>query len=157
MATKKKDRNEKARERMQRESMNRQGLMVPEVRRASIDDLVVRRNAEGKVEPIEATSMMLGMSLLIRPVLYREVMKMDLTAEATDWAFEDQVALVANHVVEPDLSGLTVDEVRHEWDPFTFSEIVRTVVLYSGPLRKRWDEEKKAAGMTPEEESDEGN
>lgn len=104
-------------------------------RRMTRDDLVVRRDADGNVEPIEAFSPFLNMSLLIRPVLYGTVKDKPLHISAVEWSLEDKVELVRRHVVEPDLSDLTPEKVKEEYDAWTFDHIVGMVVSYSGPLR----------------------
>ena len=133
-----KDAKTGAREKRQREVFEEFGVApAREPRMLTTDDLKVRRGDDNKVIPIEAVSIYLGFKFMIRPILWRDVEEFDLSVSAPDWPVEDQIKLLRGHVIEPDMSDLTIDDVRNEWDPWTLQELVATVVAYSGPLRPR--------------------
>lgn len=104
---------------------------------ATVEDLVIRRDEDGRVIPLEVEVSGVGLMIRFRPLTLGAVLTFKEPGKpVVDWPLDDKVRLLREHVIEPDLSKLTAQEVRERWDHWTFDRLCSTVAMYSGPLRR---------------------
>lgn len=105
--------------------------------RMTLDEVCVVRDAEGKVLPIEAESALLGRTLLIRPLTYGFIRTSDdMSKPVMAWPIERKVELMQQHVVDPDMSKITVEGVKANMDPMIVDHIVSLVMVKSSPFSR---------------------
>lgn len=116
--------------------------------RLTREEIEVTRNADGEVEPVEVPLVRMSASMLMRPATIGSLHKVKehLSKPTVEWPIEAKVQLLNDHVVDPDLSDLTVERAERSWDSWTLDEMVDAVALYSGPLRRQLRGEKKEKG-----------
>lgn len=101
----------------------------------TVDDLFITRDDEGDVVPIEFVSVLLGTTLILRPMTYgymkRKGHKMNISA--VEWETEEKLQCAKDHYVAPDLTGLTIKDVEDRMGPMTLNHLVSMVVAHSVP------------------------
>lgn len=117
----------------------------------SRDEIFIRRDASGTVEPIIAPVPLLSRSIKITPLTIGSITPYEkeglLDMPAIEWPIEAKVRLVREHVRNPDLSDLTVEKATETLDLWTLDQLVTSVAAYSGPLRKRGKERHEEVKM----------
>lgn len=108
-----------------------------EPKRATLQDLMVERDEEGNVRPIEAHSPMLDRTLLIRPLTYGFVRSTDMLSKPVmDWPIERKVAMLRDHLIEPSCKGLTVEGANQNMNPMVIDHLVAMIMVKSAPFSK---------------------
>ena len=105
-------------------------------KRVSIDDLFITRNDNGEIEPIEIRSDLFGKNILIKPMTYGYIKRLGIKTDvpAVEWDIDTKLDCLRNHVVDPDLSELTIDDIENRTDPMTIDHFLAMIVVHSVPL-----------------------
>lgn len=112
----------------------------------SVEDLKVKRNGDGEVEPVLAESPQTGRSYWIRPVTYGDSLGYEDPFESpVNYSPEEKAKLIREHIVEPDLGDVTAEDLQAEFDAQTVNDLVLCVGLYSGLLREEGEKAAKKA------------
>ena len=104
--------------------------------RATLDDLFISREDDGTVKPIEMKSPLLNRMVLVKPMVYGYMKEHHLEMEipAVQWPIEAKLELVKNHVVDPDMSSVSVNDAETKMDPMTLNHLTTLVVMASVPI-----------------------
>jgi hypothetical protein len=102
-----------------------------------LDDLFITRDDEGEIVTLAVETITFGRKVGIKPMTLGQSMSYpDRAKSVAEFEPEEKARLIREHVVEPDCSGLTDDQIIEGMDPMTVDDLVMTISLYSGPKRK---------------------
>lgn len=112
-----------------------------DVQPATLDDFTVRRDEHGRVIPRTVEIPGLARTIEVKPITvggHRIVHRIRRARVAGDdeAAFRGYVELLREHVVSPDLSGLTPEAVLRDWTPYAWDRITAAVLLAGLPRRE---------------------
>lgn len=113
-----------------------------------ISAFLVKRDAEGNVKPYEVQVM--GIRDQSNP-LFIDILPTTLgslkglknpNGDAVLWDIEDKINYVRDHVVKPDFSALTVEELEDQMTMWDLDMILITAVQKGGPMRQKGNDKK---------------
>lgn len=110
--------------------------------RVTLDDLLIVRDEEGNIEPLEVYSSVFKKDILLKPMTYGWIKKYgaDMDIPASKWELPKQLQCLKDHIVDPDLSSLTIKDIEESTDPLTVKHLLSLVVIHSVPtFRLRQD------------------
>lgn len=109
-----------------------------ERRIATLDDFIIRRDDEGNLEPIMVP--VVGIKGLTIGVLATTIGSLkgmsDPDGDATEWPLEDKVRFVREHVVVPDLSQVSAEDLVESMTLWDLDMLLVTAVHAGGPQRR---------------------
>ena len=113
--------------------------------RLTADDLFVRRDKDNELVPIEApVAGMRGKTIMVLPATIGSMKGIeDPDIELVHWKIKDRVQYVTDHVVEPDLRGLSFDEVTENITLHDLDLLLISAVQAGGPQRQVRQEKKE--------------
>ena len=104
----------------------------------TLDDLRVVRDESGKVIPLEVYTPMEGNGIRMLPLTVRDRLKYKLRVEdnkrVSDYPISFKYKLIVNHIVDPDLSDMTQDEMVEQFGYTTIDDLAAAVLMYSRDL-----------------------
>jgi hypothetical protein len=110
----------------------------PEVKPLTTDDLFVRRDDDGKLIPLEVP--LLGRqdrTIKILPTTIGSVKGLqNLEKQAAEWPLDEKIRYVREHVVEPDLSQVTAEQIMDGLTLWDLDMLLITAVQAGGPNRR---------------------
>lgn len=106
-----------------------------------ISAFLVRRNDEGKVLPYEVQVLGVRDTPLIIEILPTTVGSLkglkDPNSDAVKWTVEDKLRYVREHVVNPDFSAMSEDELMEQMTQWDLDMILITAIQNGGPMRQK--------------------
>lgn len=100
-------------------------------KRATMDSFRVKRDGEGKLIPIECETNY-G-TIMVIPMTYGDAEKwaeeMKGSEDVTSEAIADQFK---QFIVEPDMSGVTGDDIKQNFKPLVVRDLINAIVRVSG-------------------------
>lgn len=100
---------------------------------ASLDDLVVRRDAAGQLVPLEVETPLHKKRIRMLPISLGEAQTYESQAiPITEWPPEEKARLILEHIVEPDLSGLTVEDLLAQMPNIVSDDLALALTVYGG-------------------------
>lgn len=109
------------------------GLFAPPVdsKPATLDDIKLKRK-NGKLEPLSVVTPFEGINIEMLPLTYGEKRDYPFAdLEVQDFDDELKLKMLREHIVKPDLSGLTMDEMLNEMDWDTVDDLLVAIALAS--------------------------
>ena len=117
-----------------------------------ITSFLVRRDAEGNVEPYEVkvtgiTDDKAPLFIKILPTTLGSLKGLaDPNADCIKWSIDDKIEYVRRHVVEPDFGALTATEIELKMTMWDLDMILISAVQNGGPMRQKGDGRKRPTG-----------
>jgi len=100
-------------------------------------DFLVRRDGEGKIVPFEVDVVGLKLRIAILPTTIGSLKSITQPdKDAIQWPIPDKIAYVREHVVDPDFSLLTEDEMMESLTMWDLDMLLVTAVQNGGPTRR---------------------
>lgn len=111
---------------------------MTDLRHATLDDLFITRDKAGDIVPIEIESALLGGIVSLVPTTYGYIKRkgLDMKVSAVDWPTDAKLEFIQTHIVTPDVSGLTVQDIEERMGPMTLNHLVSLVVSQSVPMKR---------------------
>jgi hypothetical protein len=112
--------------------------------RITADELFVRRDSDGNLEPIVTiVPSWGGRTIAVLPTTIGSVKGLTaLDKDVKEWPLGEKIRYVTEHVVEPDFRGLSQEEVEEALTMWDLDMILIAAVTAGGPQRRQ--NEKKA-------------
>tara|TARA_R110000851_G_scaffold62941_11_gene144170 strand:+ start:205 stop:585 length:381 start_codon:yes stop_codon:yes gene_type:complete len=112
--------------------------------RLSADDLFVRRNKEGDLMPIEVKVPGFdGKTIKVLPTTLGSVKGLtSLDEDAVQWPLAEKLRYVTEHVVDPDMRSLSIDDAMDALTVWDLDMILIAAVQAGGPQRRQYQEKK---------------
>ncbi len=113
-----------------------------------ITAFLVKRDADGKVEPYEVKVMGIRedkdpLYIKILPTTLGSLKGLaDPNSDAVKWSIDDKINYVRRHVVEPDFGSMTSDEIEEQMTMWDLDMILISAVQHGGPMRQKGDGKK---------------
>lgn len=103
------------------------------------EDLFVRRNTAGELEPITVPVPAFGgKTIKVLPTTIGSIKGLTaLDQDAALWPLGEKIRYVTEHVVEPDMSGLTEEEATENLTLWDLDMILIAAVQAGGPQRRQ--------------------
>lgn len=104
----------------------------------TLDDLLLKMGEDGRPLPVDVHSPYLGKNVKVRPFTYGFYRNhcAELEESATEWPDEVKLLLLKECIVDPDLSSMTVEQMRDQMDRVTVDHLIVMIVQVSVPLSK---------------------
>jgi hypothetical protein len=104
-----------------------------------IEDLFVRRTAEGEIVPISVEVPGLnGKKIKVLPTTIGSVKGLqNLDKDAVTWPIEEKVRYVREHVVDPALSEVTMDEIIDNMTMWDLDMVLVAAIQAGSALRRQ--------------------
>jgi len=100
-------------------------------KRATMDSFRVKRDGEGKLIPIDCETAYGTIGVI--PMTYGDSEVWAKTMSTPEDVTTDQLATqFQKHIVEPDMSAITGDELRQSFKPLAIQELIMAIVKVSG-------------------------
>lgn len=96
------------------------------------DDLLVERDETGDLIPVEKDVPQLGGKVKVKPMSYGKVRKLFGDEQFDEISPETIVQILNEHVVRPDLSGMTEEEIAKSMKPMAPNFLILAVLEASG-------------------------
>lgn len=111
---------------------------MTDLKKATLDDLFISRGSDGKLVPVDVESSLLDAIVSLVPATYGYIKSKGLNMQisAVDWPTEDKLEFVKTHVISPDVSSLTVQDINDRMGPMTLNHLVSLVVAQSVPTTR---------------------
>ena len=112
-----------------------------------ITAFLVKRDEEGKPVPYEVD--VLGrrdkaLRIKILPTTISSLKGLSAPDEdAVQWPVEDKLRYIRDHIVEPDFSAVTEDELMDTMTQWDLDMLLVTAIQNGGPMRSKLGEKKK--------------
>tara|TARA_R110000824_G_scaffold68562_1_gene177212 strand:+ start:423 stop:815 length:393 start_codon:yes stop_codon:yes gene_type:complete len=117
-----------------------------------ITAFMVRRDDDGKVDPYEVEVLGIRnepLTISILPTTLRSLKGLkDPDGDAVSWPVEDKIRYVREHVVVPDFSGVTEDDMLDGMTMWDLDMLLITAIQHGGPMRQKKNQEAKKKGPT---------
>ena len=109
------------------------------VRSLTLDDVIVRRTSDGELVPIETPVVGLGdMTIKVLPTTIGSVKAITAIDEnCLLWPLNEKIIYVREHVVEPDMSSVTEEDVMENMTLWDLDMVLAAAVLAGGPQRSQ--------------------
>ncbi len=124
------------------------------------DDLnafLVRRDKEGNVEPFEVEVLGIRddpLTIKILPTTLGSLKGLaDPDGDAVKWPVEDKLRYLREHVVEPDFSAVSVEDLMEQMTIWDLDMLLITAVQNGGPMRSRQKKEAQEKKKRPTKRS----
>jgi len=102
---------------------------------------------DGKLDVLTVITPVNAHEIRIRPMTYGVSKRYDLAhRKVTDLDDDEKCELIRHHVVDPDFSDLTVDEMTEEWDWSIVDDLCMAVAIHSRSRFRRRIEELAPSG-----------
>lgn len=102
------------------------------------DELFVRRDADGNLELIQTKVPGINKTIKVLPTTIGSLKGFTAVDKSTtEWPLEEKIRYVQDHVREPDLSGVTDDEIMDNMTMWDLDMILIAAVQAGGPVRER--------------------
>lgn len=115
--------------------------MAEEMKLATIDAFLVRRDEEGSVEPYEVEVKLVTdqpLKIKILPTTLRSLKGLtDPEADATKWPLKDKLRYVREHVVVPDFSAVSEEDMMDQMTLWDLDMLLIAAITKGGPERQR--------------------
>lgn len=99
----------------------------------SEEELFVERGSDGELLPVWQTAPILEKEIRIIPMTYGKIKQyFGADTQMEDISDEDVAEILRNHVVEPDLSEITSDEVANHMKPMVPQVLLLAIMEGSG-------------------------
>jgi len=100
-------------------------------KRAALEGFKVKRDGEGKLIPIEKETTY-G-TVLVVPMVYGDAEKWAIEMKEAENVSADQLAAqFRKHIVDPDMSKITGDDLRKDFKPLAIQELLQATINASG-------------------------
>lgn len=117
-----------------------------------INAYLVRRDADGNVEPYEVDVLSIRdepMKISILPTTLGSLKGLkDPNADCIQWTVEDKIRYVREHIVKPDFSTKTAEELMDQMTIWDLDMLLIAAIQHGGPMRQRTEKEKAKKGPT---------
>lgn len=119
-----------------------------------ITAFLVKRDADGNVQPYEVKVMGIRedkepMYIMILPTTLGSLKGMkDPNSDCIKWDIDDKIKYVRDHVVEPDFSKVTAEQLEEQMTMWDLDMILISAVQNGGPMRSQQKEGRKGKGPT---------
>ena len=100
-------------------------------KRAALEGFKVKRDGEGKLIPIEKETTY-G-TVLVVPMVYGDAEQWAIEMKEAENVSADQLAAqFRKHIVDPDMSKITGDDLRKDFKPLAIQELLQAIINASG-------------------------
>lgn len=95
--------------------------------------LRIHRDEHGLIKPIDGISPMLAIPVKVVPMTYGQSRQYESFGEALeDWTVADKIAVINNHILEPDVNIKDEDDFYENFEAWTILDLLQAIFFYSG-------------------------
>ncbi len=111
---------------------------MTDLKPVTLDDLFITRDDEGALVPVEVISDLFNGTVKLVPATYGYIKRkgLNMQVSAVKWDTSDKLEFAQTHIMVPNISSLTVEDIEDRMGPMTLDHLVSLVVAHSIPMNR---------------------